>query len=157
MDLTQSNKDKKLRIGELGERLVYEYHSNAERSADWYDSKKDLTIGSLTAEVKTMTRILKYDEFWLDENQLNKIKNVGLLFILEISINKSSIPLYICPNNRSLGLKERSAEGISRKRIVIPRRILYKITEFNNSYTHEIMKLSDSLSEFRRERKYERS
>lgn len=145
------------RIGEIGEQFVQEFHGPLMiMSEDKYDSKKDAVYAaSLLAEIKTMTCILKGDEYWLEYNQYNKVTSVDLLFIVDIPLyEKDGATIYLCPNNKELKLENRVKERNVTKMVVIPKNKLYKLTIIkNDDRVKEMVHLSDLLSSFRRKLK----
>ena len=80
-----------LSLGDLGERTVlrwFNYHGlRGERTDDWFDSKKDMTVEGKTVEVKTLVPIHMYNSFCLPFKQGPKCDSVDRLIFLKIPNN----------------------------------------------------------------------
>jgi hypothetical protein len=140
-------------IGDIGETLVQEFHGpNFILSDDRFDAEKDGTFGSLTAEIKTMTKIRKGNEYWLELNQYDKVTSVDLLFIVDIPLfAKDGCKIYLCPNNANLQVGNRMKNNNISKMIIIPENKLYLLTTIpNDDRIEQLVEFSDDLSPFRK-------
>lgn len=145
-------------IGNIGEEIVHQYHPNSERSDDWFDDCKDLMIDSLKCEIKTITKIIKFNEFWIDAKQEKKIKGVDILFIVEIPMYIREINVYICPNNKLLRVVKRQRRNEYVDVLAVPESKLYKLFSLTNDpRIDQLIELSDELSSFRRNTRHFRS
>ncbi len=109
-------------IGDIGECFVQEFHGpNFILSEDKFDRVKDGVLGSMTAEIKTLTRMRNKPEYWLELNQYDKVSSVDLFFIVDIPIyaNEGS-KIYLCPNNKNLQIENRVKNGNVCKMVIIP-------------------------------------
>jgi hypothetical protein len=143
-------------IGRIGETLVKEFHGDSFiLSEDRYDSKKDGTFNGMTSEIKTMTRVIKGNEYWLEANQYTKVTNVDLLFIVDIPLfEEEGCTIYLCPNNSKLKIEKRFRTGQNLPMVIIPAKKLYQLTNIkNDDRIKRLVELSDSLSPFRRDLK----
>lgn len=87
-------------MGELGEKIVEEYISNAVRTDNWFDSTKDGTIDGERYEVKTFRLNKVHQGFLVDPSQYRKIDNVQHLFFVRIpEKNSDGIQVYRCENH----------------------------------------------------------
>ena len=143
-------------MGDIGESFVKEFHGpQFKLSEDRFDRVKDGVLGSLTAEVKTMTMIEKKSEYWLEVNQYDKVSSVDLLFIVDIPMwTETGCQIYLCPNNSQLRIENRVKKGNVCKMIIIPREKLYPLTLIkNDSRVDQLVEMSDSQSSYRRSKK----
>ena len=143
-------------IGAIGEAFVKEFHGdNFVLSEDRFDSKKDGTFNELISEIKTMMKVVKGDEYWLEVNQYNKVTNVELLFVVDIPLYyEDGCSIYLCPNNSNLKIEKRFRKGQKLPMVIIPAKKLYPLTKIiNDDRIKRLVELSDSLSEFRRKLK----
>lgn len=80
-----------LALGDLGERTVlrwFNYHGiQGERTDDWFDAEKDMTVEGKTVEVKTLLPIYMYNAFCLPFKQGPKCDEVDRLIFLQIPKN----------------------------------------------------------------------
>lgn len=139
-------------IGDIGETLVQEFHgSKFILSEDKFDRVKDAVFGSMIAEIKTMTKIRKGNEYWLELNQYDKVSSVDLLFIVDIPLfAREGCKIYLCPNNMNLQLGNRVKNGKVSKMVIIPEKDLYLLTTItNDDRVNQLVEMSDSLSPFR--------
>jgi hypothetical protein len=140
-------------IGDIGECFVQEFHGpNFILSEDKFDRVKDGVLGSMTAEIKTLTRMRNKPEYWLELNQYDKVSSVDLFFIVDIPIyaNEGS-KIYLCPNNKNLQIENRVKNGNVCKMVIIPEEKLYLLTTIkNDDRVDQLVEMSDSLSPFRR-------
>ena len=97
---TKTYKDKlRVKTGNSGEELVLQCYPQAKRG-DWYDAKKDGTIDENTYEVKSQRLNIKYQGFWIDQNQFKKLDGVDLLFFVQIpETSNDSVKLFLAPNH----------------------------------------------------------
>ena len=143
-------------IGDIGEALVQEFHGkDFVLSENRYDSNKDGTFRGMTAEIKTMTRVIKDNEYWLETDQYRKVTTVDLLFIVDIPLHaEQGAKIYLCPNNKRLQTEYRLKFGKSEQMVIIPADSLYELTVIkNDDRVIEMVKLSDNMSKFRRDLK----
>lgn len=143
-------------IGIIGEHFVREfYNHNFILSDDKFDNIKDGTLGHLTGEVKCMTKIYNYSEYWLETNQFRKVTSVDLLFIVDIPLwSKDGCGIYLCTNNSQLKIESRFRDGQSAPTVIIPEKKLLKLTTLkNDDRIQTIIDMSDSLSSWRRKKK----
>ena len=143
-------------IGIIGEHFVREfYNHNFILSDDKFDNVKDGTLGHLTGEVKCMTKIFNYGEYWLETNQFRKVTSVDLLFIVDIPLwSKDGCDIYLCTNNSQLRIESRVRDGRSLPTVIIPEKKLLKLTTLkNDDRIQTIIDMSDSLSPWRRKKK----
>ena len=143
-------------IGDIGEAFVQEFHGQKFiLSEDKFDRVKDGVLGSMTAEIKTMTKIRKGNEYWLELDQYDKVASVDLLFIVDIPLHASEgCKIYLCPNNMNLQIGNRVKNGKVCKMIIIPEEKLYLLTTIkNDDRVDQLVEMSDSLSPFRQSMK----
>ena len=100
---TKTYKDElRVRTGNSGEKLVCHCYPQAKRG-DWYDDKKDGTIDKNTYEVKSQRLNIKFQGFWIDQNQFKKVDGVDLLFFVQIpETNNDSVKLFLAPNHTKI-------------------------------------------------------
>jgi hypothetical protein len=143
-------------VGTIGEHFVREfYNHNFILSDDKFDNVKDGTLGHLTGEVKSMTKIFQYGEYWLETNQFRKVTDVDLLFIVDVPLwAKHGCDIYLCTNNSQLKIESRVREGKRQPTVIIPEKKLLKLTTIKNDDRIQTMiNMSDSLSAWRRKKK----
>ena len=75
-----------INTGEIGEQLIEEFFPKAERTDDWFDSKKDGTIREKTYEVKTFRLNNKDQGFWVDSSQFRKLDNVDTVSYTHLTL-----------------------------------------------------------------------
>ena len=84
--------DNKLRLGDMGERIVANYlnekNCKVKLSTDPYDSKKDMWVNDKTCEVKTQVPYIIKKGFTLKKNQLNKCLNADYFVIVQAPCTK---------------------------------------------------------------------
>mgnify|MGYP003347688834 CR=1 FL=1 len=87
--------------GNIGEQIITEMFSDAIRSDNWYDSKKDGVLNDQTYEVKTFRLNYKTKGFWVEKSQWNKLDGVDIVFFLRIpeSIDED-LRVYRCENHK---------------------------------------------------------
>ena len=110
---TKTYKDKlRVKAGNSGEKLVCHCYPQAKRG-DWYDDEKDGTIDENTYEVKSQRLNIKYQGFWIDQNQFKKLDGVDLLFFVQIpETSNDSVKLFLAPNHTKIyQTKTRPAGG----------------------------------------------
>lgn len=87
--MTKKYSDAIVKIGDIGERLVYDLLKietpDVQFSEDRYDSVKDIVAAKKTVEVKTLVPIRIYNAFAVGSNQIVKCLNADRLFFVEIS------------------------------------------------------------------------
>lgn len=85
--------EKKLRLGELGEKLVANYESAQGNkvflSLDPYDAEKDLWINNLRCEVKTQVPYFSKQAFTFKESQIKKIMSVDRVYFVSVDVKNS--------------------------------------------------------------------
>ena len=79
-----TRQDKRVTLGKLGENLIRDKIVGATKTDNWFDSKKDGTIGTRTYEVKTARLIHIHQGFFLDKSQYEKIDNVDINFYVRV-------------------------------------------------------------------------
>lgn len=150
----QNREEIKRQIGHLGEQLVHSLLPGSIPSKDWFDEEKDLIFNNNTIEIKTMMKILKYSEYWLDVNQTKKINSVDWLLIVDIPFDRNLIynnmtSVYIVNKNK-LKIEERYSSGSFSKKIIIPDCALLLYRDIKDEKVGQIINLSNQLSSFRR-------
>ena len=96
----------KTKTGDLGERLVARYYrslgKSVEESLDLFDRKKDMTIDTLSCEVKTQQPWHKQSAFTVKPNQIEKCLDVDLLIFVETPsrYNGNSVEIYEIPKDK---------------------------------------------------------
>ncbi len=76
-------------LGKLGEDIIFDMFEKAQKTDDWYDSKKDGTIGKKTYEVKTFRLNNKYQGIFIDKTQFKKIDEVDIRFWVRVPEQRS--------------------------------------------------------------------
>lgn len=80
--------EKRLRLGELGEKIVANYESSRGNkvflSLDPYDSNKDLWVNDKRCEVKTQIPFFSKNGFSFKKSQINKITSCDRLYIVSV-------------------------------------------------------------------------
>lgn len=86
--------ENKLRLGELGEKLVANYESSRGNKVflalDPYDSNKDLWVNNLRCEVKTQVPYFSKMAFTFKESQIKKLKSVDRIYFISVDIQSDS-------------------------------------------------------------------
>ena len=79
--------DNRLRLGDMGERIVANYLNEkgckVKLSTDPYDSKKDMRVDGKTCEVKTQVPYVLKNGFTIKPNQLPKCLNADYFVIVQ--------------------------------------------------------------------------
>ena len=112
--------------GEIGEQLVEEFFPKAERTDDWFDSKKDGTIREKTYEVKTFRLNNRDQGFWVESSQFTKLDNVDILYFVKIPESLSEgATIYECIDHKNpdvyenfKNLRSRCSRSISYYRLI---------------------------------------
>lgn len=73
-------------LGMLGEDIIFDMFEKAQKTDDWYDSKKDgtMTDTKKTYEVKTFRLNNKYQGIFIDRPQFKKIDEVDIRFWVRV-------------------------------------------------------------------------
>ena len=83
-----TKKEKNLRLGQLGEdivkNLLNDLGKKVKISIDPYDSKKDITVDGITAEIKTQVPFVTRKLFSFKDNQTAKVSNAGILYVVSV-------------------------------------------------------------------------
>jgi hypothetical protein len=96
----------KSKTGDLGERLVARYYrslgKSVEESLDLFDRKKDMTVDTLSCEVKTQQPWHKESAFTVKSNQIEKCLDVDLLIFVETpsKYNGNCVKIYEIPKDK---------------------------------------------------------
>ena len=141
----------KVDTGELGEQLVEEHFKHAERSDDWFDSKKDGTIKEKTYEVKTL-RINNRDQgFWIESSQFTKLDNVDILYFVKIpeTLNEGAT-IYECINHKDPSVYENFIIGKFKQMRCYFIENCELIVNINDERTNTIYQNSISMSKWKR-------
>lgn len=97
----QALRNVRVTAGNIGEEIVLDLFSDAVRTDDWFDDKKDGVIGELTYEVKTIRLNHFSRSFWIDEKQWKKCDEVDLLFFVQMpESEESDVPVYLAIDHR---------------------------------------------------------
>ena len=137
--------------GEIGEQLVEEFFPKAERTDDWFDSKKDGTIKEKTYEVKTFRLNNKDQGFWVDSSQFRKLDNVDILYFVKIpeSLDEGAT-IYECMNHTGEDAYEPFKLGpIKQMRCYFLDNCKF-IANINDERTNTIYENSISMSKWKR-------
>jgi len=108
---------KKMKTGDLGEKLVARYYRTlgnvVEESLDLFDYEKDMMIDLNRCEVKTQQRWHRENAFTIKPNQLKKCQEVDLLVIVETpsKYNNMSVVLYDFPKDKRTFYKKQTSDG----------------------------------------------
>ena len=137
--------------GELGEQLVEEHFKHAERTDDWYDSKKDGTIKNKTYEVKTFRLNNRDQGFWVDSSQFTKLDNVDILYFVKIpeSLDEGAT-IYECINHTGEDAYEKFVLGKFKQMRCYFLDNCKFITNINDKRTNTIYENSISMSKWKR-------
>lgn len=138
-------------IGSIGEELVNNHFSVISKmNEDWYDDKSDSTVLGRSVEIKTSTILDLYQEYWIDASQLDKVRNVDMLIIVDIPIYKLYSTIYMCPNNSKLRTVTRQRFGNDVDVIAIPEKKLLPIGIAQNERVDLLIDLADIIADYRR-------
>jgi len=140
-----------VKVGDIGEQLVEEFFPKAERTDDWFDSKKDGTIKEKTYEVKTFRLNNKDQGFWVDSSQFRKLDNVDILYFVKIPESlEEGATIYECMDHTS----EDAYEPFKRGRIKQMRCYFLdnckKITNIRDERTDALYHNSVAMSKHKR-------
>ena len=108
---------KKMKTGDLGEKLVAKYYRNigssVEESLDLFDYEKDMMINNQSCEVKTQQRWHIQGAFTINPNQVKKCEEVDLLVIVETpsKYNNMSVVLYEFPKDKRKFYRKKTNDG----------------------------------------------
>lgn len=108
---------KKMKTGDLGEKLVAKYYRNigssVEESLDLFDYEKDMMINNQSCEVKTQQRWHLQRAFTIKPNQVKKCEDVDLLVIVETpsKYNNMSVVLYEFPKDKRKFYRKQTDDG----------------------------------------------
>lgn len=108
---------KKMKTGDLGEKLVAKYYRNigssVEESLDLFDYEKDMMINNQPCEVKTQQRWHREGAFTIKPNQVKKCEDVDLLVIVETpsKYNNMSVVLYEFPKDKRKFYRKQTSDG----------------------------------------------
>lgn len=84
----RTDDERRDKLGKAGEDIVSNYYSAkgkiVKRSINQYDGVKDLDIDNYKLEVKTMVPFISEDAFSFRNSQLNKCKNVDLVYFVSV-------------------------------------------------------------------------
>ena len=133
-----------VKAGDLGEQLIAEHFKDAERTEDWFDSKKDGMRKDKSYEVKTLRLNDRDQGFWIDKSQFAKLDNVDILYFIKIPESKEEgATIYECIDKS----KYKKIKGIH-----ITKMRLYHIdnckfiANVNDERTNTIMNASKKIS-----------
>lgn len=86
--MNRTDEEKRNLLGRLGEDIVANYYSQREkvvvRSVNQFDPNKDLLIEKYKIEVKTMVPLISEDAFTFRNSQLQKCKEVDLVYFVSV-------------------------------------------------------------------------
>ena len=108
---------KKMKTGDLGEKLVAKYYRNigssVEESLDLFDYEKDMMVNNQSCEVKTQQRWHIQGAFTINPNQVKKCEEVDLLVIVETpsKYNNMSVVLYEFPKDKRKFYRKKTNDG----------------------------------------------
>ena len=108
---------KKMKTGDLGEKLVAKYYRNidssVEESLDLFDYEKDMMVNNQSCEVKTQQRWHIQGDFTINPNQVKKCEEVDLLVIVETpsKYNNMSVVLYEFPKDKRKFYRKKTNDG----------------------------------------------
>lgn len=109
-------------IGRTGEEIVAELLGIV-LSTYKYDSEKDGLQDGKPVEIKTTTRNRIMDEYHFGANQLEKMRGVEYLYIVDIPLysDPQIIRVYRCTKNAKLITNKRFLDGTWKEVVAIPR------------------------------------